>query len=63
MKLTKLAGDCGGKDCPNVYLTDRGTVAIQGDLLTELDDLRPSRGEAVVEIPLHLLLAAAREAE
>jgi hypothetical protein len=29
--LTRIAGgDCGRDDCPAVFTTDRGTVAIQG---------------------------------
>jgi hypothetical protein len=32
MKLTKIAGDadCRNGDCPTVYRTDRGTIAVQG---------------------------------
>ena len=29
--LTRIAGgDCGRDDCPAVFTTDRGTIAIQG---------------------------------
>ena len=31
MELTKIAGDdCKDGDCPAVYRTDRGTIAVQG---------------------------------
>jgi hypothetical protein len=56
-RLTRIAGgDCGRDDCPAVYVTDRGTVAIQGyDVEKET-----SAGESVVEIPLDILKEAAR---
>jgi len=60
MKMTKLAGECGdGVDCPGVFLTERGTVAVQGDLV---DYVNTPLGEAIVEIPLSLLLEAANAA-
>jgi hypothetical protein len=56
MELTKIAGDCKDGDCPAVYLTDRGTVAVQGGRLAH----PVPAGEAVVEIPLGLVVEAAR---
>lgn len=53
---------CGTGSCPSVYLTDRDTVVVQG--LTVLDgraDLPD--GEALVEIPMALLLEAASRVE
>jgi hypothetical protein len=57
MELTKIAGgNCKDGDCPAVYRTDHGTVAVQGDQL-----LHPTPdGEAIVEIPAELLAEAAR---
>ncbi|MFD9894238.1 hypothetical protein ACFWY9_33230 [Amycolatopsis sp. NPDC059027] len=56
--LTRIAGTCeDGEVCPTVYLTDRRTIAVQGYLLPGKD---VSAGEAIVEIPLPLLLEAAR---
>ena len=53
--LTRIAGgDCGRDDCPAVFATDRGTVAIQG---TDIDRKTPA-GESVVEIPLDVLKEA-----
>ena len=57
MELTKIANDnCKDGDCPAVYSTDRGTVAVQGYQL----DHRTPDGEAIVEIPAELLAKAAR---
>jgi hypothetical protein len=53
--LTRIAGgDCGRDDCPAVFTTDRGTIAIQGyDIRKEVPT-----GESVVEIPLDVLKEA-----
>ncbi len=56
VELTKIASDCYRGDCPTVSLTDRGTAAIQGDVL----QAETPGGEGVIEIPLKLLLEAAR---
>lgn len=58
MELTKIAGDdnCRNGDCPTVYKTDRGTIAVQGDRLAH----PTSDHEAIVEIPLDLLKEAVR---
>jgi hypothetical protein len=56
MELTKIAGDCKDGDCPAVYRTDRGTVAVQGLRLSH----PVPESEAVVEIPAGLLAEAAR---
>ena len=46
--LTRIAGgDCGRDDCPAVFTTDRGTVAIQG---YDIGRNTPA-GESLVEIP------------
>ena len=55
--LTRIAGgDCGRDDCPAVFTTDRGTLAIQGP---DIDRKTPA-GESVVEIPLDVLKEAVR---
>jgi hypothetical protein len=57
MELVKIAdGNCKDGDCPTVYRTDRGTIAIQGTRVTH----STPEHEAVVEIPLDLLTYAAR---
>ncbi len=58
MRLTKIAGeDCDDDDCLAVYRTDRGTVGVQGTVLSEVTC---PDGEAIVEITVDLLLRAAR---
>lgn len=57
MELTRIAGNnCKDGDCPTVYRTDRGTVAVQGYRVAHTTP----EGEAVVEIPVELLAEAAR---
>lgn len=59
MEWIKLTDSCKGiDDCPNVYLTDRGTAAVQGVLLRQA-----ANGEAIVEIPLDILREATRAIE
>jgi hypothetical protein len=56
-ELTPIAGgDCGRDDCPTVFTTDRGTVAVQG---YDIEKATPA-GESVVEIPLTVLEEAVR---
>lgn len=63
MELARIAGpirldaaddddppSCGTGDCPTVYVTDRGTLAVQGYMV----DHDSPAGEAVVEIPVAL---------
>jgi len=61
--LAKSPSSTGTYDCPNVFTTDRGTLAVQGRLLKPSDlpagDTIPL-GEALVEIPADLLITAAR---
>ncbi|NGO69051.1 hypothetical protein G5C65_11925 [Streptomyces sp. SB3404] len=46
---------CGRDDCPTVFVTDRGTIAVQG-----YDVARATpEGESVVEVPEHVLREAA----
>ena len=53
--LTRIAGgDCGRDDCPAVFTTGRGTVAIQG---YAIDRTTPA-GESIVEVPLDVLKEA-----
>jgi len=69
VELTRIAGPirlnaandddppkCGTGDCPTVFVTDRGTLAVQGYVV---EHETPS-GEAVVEIPVALLKEALR---
>ncbi len=57
VELTKIAdANCKDGDCPAVYRTDRGTIAVQGN---RLDHVTPET-EALVEIPAELLVEAVR---
>lgn len=57
MQLTKLAG-CQGGTCPAAYATDRGTLVVQGAVVTDpqaVADANVPAGESLVEIPRELL--------
>ena len=66
MRLTRIAGpgnDCpDGVTCPTVFATDRGTLVVQGYVLTpeNLAQMTLPDGESAVEIPVSLLMEAAR---
>ncbi|MFE3068303.1 hypothetical protein [Streptomyces sp. NPDC059247] len=59
--LTRLTGtgngECGEKDCPNVYRTATGSFVVQGDVS---DAFTPPAGEGLVEIPEAVLREAIR---
>ncbi|MFD6800249.1 hypothetical protein [Streptomyces cyaneofuscatus] len=57
MKLTRLVGECDDGDCPTVYATDRGTLAIQGDRIAD-HGLDIQAHETLVEIPVELIRKA-----
>ncbi|WP_380285424.1 hypothetical protein [Kitasatospora purpeofusca] len=60
MKLTRLVGSCDDGDCPTLYLTDRGTLAVQGSRIAE-HSLRIPTHESLVEIPVELIRKAIRD--
>jgi hypothetical protein len=64
MKLRLIANNgCSGGTCPTTYLTDRGTAIVQGYLVNDPDtmaELQLPPGETAVEVPVELLLEAAR---
>lgn len=63
MEPRVLAGDdCGKNDCPRVVQVDRDTVAVQGRSLSAAGTFSPAHGEGMVQIPLTMLLEAARAA-
>jgi hypothetical protein len=58
MRMTRLRSACDPKPtCPTLFLTDRGTLIVQGWIVTgpAPADLPVSQGEAVVEVPVSLL--------
>ncbi len=56
MELRQIAGgSCNNDDCPAVFLTEKGTIAVQGLIV----DRQTPGGEGIVEIPTELLREAA----
>ncbi|MFI0487544.1 hypothetical protein [Actinomadura sp. 9N215] len=60
MKVVLLRADCDtGRTCPNLNLSDRATIVVQGYVVAEdaLADLGPNvpSGARVVELPLSLV--------
>lgn len=64
MQLIPRAGSCDDTNCPRVFETDDGQVAVQGIRLTDASDLGQIGPipdcEAVVLVPSALLLNYAR---
>ncbi|MET9221626.1 hypothetical protein ACIQCJ_31090 [Streptomyces sp. NPDC093221] len=60
MELTRLVGSCDDGDCPTLYVTDRGTLAVQGPHITEHGRSIPAH-EGMVEIPVELIRKAIRD--
>lgn len=58
MKLTFIGGDSDVGNCPSLYVTDRGTIVVQGQQVTDPEALSQLRdvlgGEAFVEVPREL---------
>lgn len=61
-RLDRLAGCQDGDICPTIYETDRDTIVVQGDQLSDgsLKLITLPSGETAAEIPKSLLLEAAR---
>ncbi|MFB7917902.1 hypothetical protein [Streptomyces sp. NPDC056061] len=57
MKLTRLVGECEDGECPTIYATDRGTLAIQGNKVTDHGIDIPAH-ETLAEIPVDLVRKA-----
>jgi len=57
MKLIQLTG-CSDGSCPGVYLTERGTVVVQGRVVP--DEEVPA-GEIMAELPASLIIEAAQK--
>lgn len=57
MELARIAGgDCLCDDCPTIFTTGNGTIAVQGYIVHK----ETPAGEAVVEIPVAVFWEAAR---
>ncbi len=54
MKLKALGGGgCWDGTCPTLYESDRGTIVVQGWIVSD-SNVTPPEGEALVEIPIEL---------
>lgn len=66
-KLTRLAGACeDGAACAAVFLTEQGEVIVRGNPVTDpvvLAALDLVANETAVQVPLDVLMIAARPAE
>ncbi|HEY0450386.1 hypothetical protein [Actinophytocola sp.] len=60
MKLRKVSG-CDLGTCPTVYISDRGTVVVQGNRVLEAENLVLGAGETAVELPPDVVLGAVTE--
>lgn len=58
MRVHKVSDGCEVNNCPTVYLTDRGTVVMQGFTVVAADGLALGDGEQAVELPLDVVLSA-----
>nr|WP_237526163.1 hypothetical protein [Streptomyces sp. SID4913] len=58
--MTRLVGQCDEGECPAIYATDRGTLAVQGSRLAD-HGLNVPVHEALVEIPVELIRKAMRD--
>ena len=61
MKLRVLGDGCWDGTCPTLYASDRGTIVVQGWIVSD-SDVTPPEGEALVEIPMELLKQARADA-
>ena len=59
MKLRKITGpECENGNCPTVYVSEQGTLVVQGDAVSHADGLTLGNGEQAVEISVQLLREA-----
>lgn len=58
MKVRRVSDQCKERDCPTVYVTDRGTVVFQGGPVDSADGMRLGDREKAVELPLDVVLSA-----
>jgi hypothetical protein len=61
LKLEPISAQCSSGTCPTIYKSDRGTLVVQGYTVTATHaGVAVPEGEHLVEIPIELLLNAAR---
>jgi hypothetical protein len=62
VKLTLVRGTCPDNTCPSLFETDRGTVVVQGAVVTDADALLALNlppDESAVEVPRALIFGPA----
>jgi hypothetical protein len=62
VKLTKISGNCASDDCPAIYVTEAGTVIVQGTLMAGEYGVSLAAGEALVEVPRSIFMEAVNAA-
>lgn len=61
MRLDPLNESCATGQCPGIFASDRDTFVVQGVLLdADGAGISTAPGEALVEVPREILLAAIR---
>jgi hypothetical protein len=64
MKLNLILGECDHPHCPAVYLTDRGTAAVQGTAIHAAEGVvSAGPDDLLVELPVDFLRAALAKLE
>ena len=58
MKLRRLTGECENGNCPTIYVSERGTLVVQGDAVSHADGLELGVGEQAVEVSVQMLREA-----
>ena len=48
LKLTRLSGECENGNCPTIYVSDRGSLVVQGDAVSHADGL--TLGDALARL-------------
>jgi hypothetical protein len=58
VKVTKLAKECKEGECDTVYLSDRGTLVLQGTAVSFAQGMKLGQGEQAVELSIQLVREA-----
>jgi hypothetical protein len=56
VRLELVAGVCSGGECPTIYMSDRGTLVLQGYIFDPAAaGAEIPAGEQMIEVPVELL--------
>jgi hypothetical protein len=58
VKVTKLTKECKEGECDTVYLSDRGTLILQGTAVSFAQGMKLGQGEQAVELSIQLVTEA-----